>query len=117
MSAARLISDLHRQGFTLSVNVDKLIVEGPVNLMTDALKAELTRHKPALLLLCRVDWARRASHLLSKINDPDHRADLRFQFEERASVYEYDGNLTRDEAERLAYLELAKAVEGGNREE
>ena len=53
-------------------------------------------------------WARRASSLLNGIADPTLRADLRERFEERAGIIEFDGNLPRDEAERLAYEELAR---------
>lgn len=53
-------------------------------------------------------WARRASSLLNAITDPTLRADLRERFEERAGIIEFDGNLPRDEAERLAYEELAR---------
>jgi hypothetical protein len=48
-------------------------------------------------------WGRRASALLSGIDDDEARACLRYQFEERAAMYEYDAGLPREEAERLAY--------------
>lgn len=57
-------------------------------------------------------WARRAAALLSTITDDDRRADLRFVFEERAGICEFSGNLSRDEAERIAFEQLDTAVRG-----
>jgi hypothetical protein len=54
--------------------------------------------------------ARRLASLLSTIDDPDTRADLRERFEERAGIMEFDGNLQRDEAERLALHEIESAI-------
>lgn len=34
--------------------------------------------------------------------------NIREEFEERAAIMEYDGGLSRQEAERLAYLDIAK---------
>jgi hypothetical protein len=39
--------------------------------------------------------------------------DQRFQFEERAAICEYDGNLPRDEAERMALAEVLPEMEVG----
>ena len=59
---------------------------------------------------CECSWGRRAAALLALIQDEQVRADLRERFEERAGIMEYDGNLPRDEAERLAYEELARNI-------
>jgi hypothetical protein len=58
----------------------------------------------------RMVWARRASALLSGVTDADTRAGLRYEFEERAGVYEYDHDLPRDVAERLAYQHLRRVM-------
>ena len=55
-------------------------------------------------------WARRAAALLSGVADPDLRADLRELFEHRAAVCEFDGGLSRTDAERLAFGELQAAM-------
>jgi hypothetical protein len=53
-------------------------------------------------------WSRRAAALLASIADDELRAELRERFEERAAVIEHEANLPRDEAERLAFEELAR---------
>lgn len=57
-----------------------------------------------------VDWARAAAALLAEVADDDDRAGLRYEFEERAGVHEYDGGLPRDEAERLALEHLRRRL-------
>jgi len=53
-------------------------------------------------------WARRAAALLANVQDAALRGDLRFYFEERSAIAEFEGSASRDEAERLA-LELLEA--------
>ncbi len=55
-------------------------------------------------------WARRAAALLSGVADPDLRADLRELFEHRAAVCEFEGRLSRADAERIAFGELQRAT-------
>jgi hypothetical protein len=57
-------------------------------------------------------WAKRAATLLATVHDRDLRTDLRDRFEERVAICEYDGNLNRDEAERLAFDELRRELHG-----
>ena len=45
-------------------------------------------------------WAKRAA---ARCWHKCATADLRDRFEERAGICEFDGNLSRDEAERLAF--------------
>ena len=53
---------------------------------------------------------RAAVVLIERQADPDLRAALRERFEHRAAVAEYDGGLTRPEAERLAFRELRRTL-------
>jgi hypothetical protein len=53
---------------------------------------------------------RAAVVLIEQQVDPDHRAELRERFELRAAVAEYDGGLSRPEAERLAFRELRQLL-------
>jgi len=55
-------------------------------------------------------WYRAAVALIEKQPDPDRRANLRERFEHRAAVAEYDGGLSRPEAERLAFRELRQVL-------
>jgi hypothetical protein len=63
----------------------------------------------------RADWARRAAALLSGVADPDRRTDLRELFEHRAAICEFDGGLSRVDAERMAYAELSAAIQRSGR--
>lgn len=51
-------------------------------------------------------WAQHAASLLASIDDGNQRAGLRDRFEERAGICEYDGGMSRDEAERTAFEEI-----------
>jgi hypothetical protein len=55
-------------------------------------------------------WARQASALIAGVRDDDVRDELRLRFEERAAICEFDGKLTRVEAERVAYDSLVSAA-------
>ena len=55
-------------------------------------------------------WFQASIVLIDQQPDPDRRAELREQFEHRAAVAEYDGGLSRPEAERLAFRELRQAL-------
>ena len=39
--------------------------------------------------------------------------DWRIEYEERAAILEYDGGLSRDEADKQAYREIVKRLEYG----
>lgn len=56
-------------------------------------------------------WYRAALKLIEQVSDPEQRADLRMIFEERAAICEYDGKLSRPEAERVAFKEVRKQIE------
>lgn len=55
-------------------------------------------------------WCSLADRLITQ-QPAERRSDLREIFEHRAAVCEYDGGEDRSEAERLAFLELRKAIE------
>ena len=93
---------------------DALDVDGPADVLAPWLTL-LRSCKPGLLAALRSGdvpsaWARRASALLAGIEDAERRAELRDGFEERAAIVEYDGGLSREEAERLAFEELTAAL-------
>ena len=74
---------------------------------------ELLRCKAELLAILSDNdhWARQAAGLLATIADPDLRVDLRELFEHRAAVCEFDGGLSRADAERIAFTELQAAMQ------
>ncbi len=55
-------------------------------------------------------WYRASVALIEHQSDPDRRAELREAFEHRAAVAEYDGGLSRADAERIAFRELRYTV-------
>lgn len=55
-------------------------------------------------------WYRAALVLIEQQPDTNRRAELRELFEHRAAVAEYDGGLSRPEAERLAFRELRQSL-------
>ena len=57
-----------------------------------------------------VYWAKQAAALLSAVERPDLRADLRYLFEEREAIACVDGHLSAHEAGRLAFDQLRRAI-------
>lgn len=54
--------------------------------------------------------ARLATELLTRLPNLVQQADFRERFDERAGICEFDGCMTRDEAERIAYQELLAMI-------
>lgn len=46
----------------------------------------------------------------SSISPDDLSIDWRIEFEERAAILEYDGGLSRDEADRRAFREILERI-------
>lgn len=55
-------------------------------------------------------WARRAAGILNGVTDVGMRLVLREAFEERSAICEFDGGLSRDQAEQVAYDELVLSL-------
>ena len=84
MSAAvKLLADFHAQGVGVRLEGGSVMVTAPKGAVTDA--------QASILRQCKAEII----SILEAANDRD-------LFEERAAIIEYDGNLPRDEAERLA---------------
>jgi len=110
MSVEALLSELDRRGIEVVAAGDRIRYR-PASRVGPDLLAWLRASKPELLRALAADpWARRAAALLATVADPDRRADLRELFEHRAGVCEFDGNLSRDDAERFACGELRAAM-------
>lgn len=107
MTTMALLDELHAHDVHLAVQGARLTYDAPVGALTPDLRASLVTRKPEVLAVLGGDWYGAAAALLDQVNDPDRRDDLRFIFEERAAIAEYDGNLPRIEAERVAYMDLA----------
>jgi hypothetical protein len=112
MTPLSIIDRLDRAGVVLTVNGDKLTYDAPAGTMTPDLLGVMRHAKPILLAMVAGDWCAAVAAMIGRLPDPDQRADLRFQFEERAGICEHDGGLSRREAERIAYGEIAPLVIG-----
>lgn len=78
MTATALLDTLWTKGARLSVDGDRVAVDAPKGVLTDVVRQAIRTHKAVLL-------------------------DLVEAFEERAAILEYDGRVSRAEAERLAW--------------
>lgn len=56
------------------------------------------------------EWMDRAHKLIDQ-QPADKQADLAFTFYERAAFGEYDGGLSRDDAEKQGYEQIEKVVQ------
>jgi hypothetical protein len=110
MTALALIEELKQRGICLQRRQDRLRVEGPSRLLTGALRGVLMRCKLELLAVVDGDWIEALNVLMTDHCQNEQVADLRVRFEERAAIAEYDGNLPRSEAERIAYIEIAAII-------
>ena len=93
MALVRALRRMERAGFEIRVKGERLQV-APAENLTDADRTFLRAHKPALVALLEDPPASPAPVI-------DWEA-----FEERAAIMEYDGGLTREEAERKALAAL-----------
>ena len=86
MSAHDLLLHLRAAGFRLDAADNKLLVV-PASRLSEAHRADVRTHVGDLLLLIDAEYEREA-------------------FEERAAILEYDGGMSRPEAEAAARIEL-----------
>lgn len=112
--AAKLLAELRRDDITLAPKGDRLAFDAPAGTMTPAVQTMLRARKPELLAVLRGDYLNAAAALLLGVPDPEQRAELACQLDERAGICEYEGGMSRGEAEHIAYRELARAVEARN---
>lgn len=97
MQALQLLETFTAAGLAVSLTPDYRLMVTPAKALTDDLRASIKAHKAVL-----VDYLSRTA-----ANDPSE-AELEAQ-EERAAIIEYDGRLSRTEAERLARLDAHPA--------
>ncbi|MCE9590556.1 MAG: hypothetical protein K8S99_08535 [Planctomycetes bacterium] len=104
MTPVTLIAGLVAYGCHVEARGDNLRVEGPAELLTDGLKAVLTRCKPELMPLLADGGAAAAENA----GPDDLPGDWRCAWEERAAIMEFDGDLPRERAEADAMLETLR---------
>ena len=115
MGGVELLRQARNVGLYVQAEGDRLRIRGPKRL--EPLALELLRCKTELIAILRAGdyWARQAAALLATVGDPDRRIDLRELFEHRAAVCEFDGGLSRTDAERVAFTELQAALRGAQK--
>ncbi len=86
-----MLQQLERHGLTLTLDGDRLLV-APRNAITPPLADLIREHKPALIAALQARQAQPGPDL----------EDMREFYEERAAIIEYDGGLSRPEAEAEA---------------
>ena len=92
MNASTLLRDLRYRGVTVEAQGGKLIVDGPVSVLTDDITALVQARKRELLRLVGESQQERC-------RDPE---SWHAYFDERAAIRQYDGGYGRREAEHLA---------------
>ena len=117
-AATALLVELTNRGIQLAANGGRLRYR-PAEAVSPELRADLLRHKQDLLAMVQHlavpplptgTWGRCASALVSSVRDDARRLDLRESFEERLSICQFDGHLSTDEAERIAFIQICRAV-------
>lgn len=91
-STQTLIHRLRMNGVRLAVDSGQLVVDAPIGLLSDPVRDAIRREK-----------ARIVHYLDPSEPDPDDLHPIsREDWEERAAIMEFDGGLTRPEAEGAA---------------
>jgi hypothetical protein len=105
--ALALITRCRRLGIILAADGDRLRYR-PVVMVDGELRAQLAEHKAEVLAILagNSQTANRADDL------PEPWKDL---YEERAAIMEYDANMPRVDAERLALADIARTTQAGIR--
>lgn len=109
----KMLTDLRRAGVLLSANGDRLTFDAPAGAMTPDLRAMLKAGKAELLAVLAGDYLAAALALVLRETDADRREALADRFDEREAIAVIDGDLTEPEAQRSAYIDLCRAMEGG----
>lgn len=97
MNAGLLLRDLGLRGITVQADGAQLVVDGPARELSEGLLVRLRLAKADLLSALQ-------ARKVSKWDGKDWQA----YFDERAAVREYEGELPRPEAERLAFIDTAE---------
>jgi hypothetical protein len=109
MTAQQLFHLCRRAGIALAEEGGQVVCRAPegVEIPVD----DIRQLKPELLAALSGDYFAAARELVMRIADPHEREALAEVFEERAGICQFDGNMSRGDAEWAGYIELARAVE------
>ena len=109
MTAATLYRRCRQSDITLAADGESIRFDAPAD--AEVPVEEIRKLKPELLAVLGGEYLHAALELVLRVPDPDERQALADLFDERAAVCQYDGGMSRGEAERVAYGELARAVD------
>ena len=111
-NAADVLVELHQRGIEISVRGSQFSLRPPgkapdwLKGVMRQLRAELTE----LLTDPRRRWKEQAEAVLTTVENPALREDLRHIFDEREAIASVDGGLGDDQAGRLAYEQVLAAL-------
>jgi len=110
--ASDLLVELDRLGVTVTLKGGRISLQPASRVTPDVLAAVRACRADLVTLLSdpRRRWKEQAEALLTTLDDPALREDLRHIFDEREAIASVDGGLGDDEAGRLAYEQIAAAV-------
>ena len=100
MSVSSILQQCWVLDIELTVKDDNLQVQAPKGILTSDLLALIKLHKQAIIQAITLTSGSAGSSCSTREDEPlDQEA-----YEERAAIMEYEGELPREEAERLARL-------------
>lgn len=110
MTTARAVyHHCRKAGIILSADGDKIMFDTPATVTVPV--DDLRRCKAELLAVLQGNYLVAAMHLALNVADPDRRIELVAMFDERVTIHQRIGNLSRGESERAAYIKLARTLE------
>lgn len=112
-AASSLLAELNHLGVELVAEGERLRYR-PRQVITADMATRMKAHKAELLALLAQTAPARSSVTFDDAVDVSSPADLpmdwRIEFEERAAILEYDGGLSRDEADEQALHEIVERL-------
>lgn len=110
MTATAVYRRCRNAGIVLAAEGGAIVFDAPPGVVVPVDEIRLV--KPELLAVLVGDYLdAAAAALLRSIPEPEQRETLTYLFEERAGICQYDGGMSLGEAEREAYIELARAMD------
>ena len=105
-TAQNLLVELSARGIEVMISPERSnrLRYSPKAAMTDDLVARLKSHKENILILLQETKEPQAAVPFANLpsNVSDRPEDWQYEYEERAAIIEYDGDLNRPEAEQWA---------------
>ncbi len=115
MGALTVLGDAIGRGLAVEALPDgRLQIRGPSRLGTIAGRVLECKDEVIGEMMREGVWERTALHAIAQVSDHDQQLDLRCHFEERAGIGEFVMNMPRNEAERIACVEVLRMIATGS---